>query len=56
MKRTKDKYPDVLTPEKRRKYEAAMAEIRSDMKRIHKECEDSQRITAKDLSIVINAR
>lgn len=50
------KYPDVLTPAKRKKYDAAMKEIHPDLKRISEEIRRSQQISAEDLAIVINAR
>jgi hypothetical protein len=51
-----EKNPDVLTTEQRKVYEAARKQIEHDLRGICKEIQDSQRLTAADFSIVINAR
>lgn len=44
------------TPEKQARYDAALKEIESHLRKLIQECEDFQRLSEKDFSIVINAR
>lgn len=52
----KKKYPDVLTKEQRKRFDAAMKKIQPDLDRICKELAKSTMISARDLQIVINTR
>lgn len=46
----------TLTPKQRRVYEKKMKELDRKLKPITDAIRDSQRITAKDLAIIINAK
>lgn len=49
-------FPDPMTPEQRKRFDAAMAEIQPDLDRIHEELKSCQRLTAADYAVTINAR